>query len=210
MKTKAYIVDPYSYSEEPVRYGLKLTPGLWVEGKMYWLMNGMEKLLHEEEISIQVKQEQIHSKARYFDMYVTNHLSFPRKVKLFFMYHHEFSTREHFSFISPSDNVIFHLANSQVFLVNARTSEKRMGQCTIQPYWDVSTGAIWSNKEKGFLKYAPMAKGTSASICSLDIEIPGNQTRKGSSWMIEGSSKTELLKFNQALLKNTLAFPFKK
>jgi hypothetical protein len=189
---------------------LHYTPGIWVNGKYYWLQNSMEKILYEEGITLSVRSEQIHPNIRLNHIYVTNHTSQAKQTKILSMHHHSRISQEHFTFVSPKDQVIFHLANKEVFLVNGQFNGYGLHEYTIQPYWNVFNDQIWSCQKKGHLKYLPMAKGAAASITSLKVEIRPHQTIKLNTWIIKGTSKRDVAKLDQALLKNTLAFPFEK
>ncbi|WP_141770157.1 hypothetical protein [Bacillus massilinigeriensis] len=177
------------------------TAGLWIDGKAFWLKTGTEKLLIDESMSIQLKKENIHSKIHFFEIYLTNHSSVDRRALLLFMHQHQEATRDHFSFISPSENVIYHLANNRVYLVNGQINGNAEGQRTVQPYWNFYNDLIWSNLEKGVLKYNPMTKGAAVSIFSLETIIPPNKTIKGSSWVIMDDKKLKLERLNKAFLK---------
>jgi hypothetical protein len=189
---------------------LHYTPGIWVNGNYYWLQNNREKIMVEEGITINVKEEQVHSNIQMNQIYVTNHTNQRKEVKILSMHHHSRISPEHFTFVSPKDKVIFHIANKEVFLVKGQCNGKSMNEYTIQPYWNVFTDRIWSSKEKGHLKYQPLAKGAAASIFTMKAEIDARKTIKLHSWMIRGNSKQEIIQLDKALLKNTLAFPFEK
>jgi hypothetical protein len=189
---------------------LHYTPGIWVNGKYYWLQNSMEKIMYEEGITFSVRPEQIHSNIRLNHIHVTNHTNQTKQVKILSMHHYSLISQEHFTFVSPKDQVIFHLANKEVFLVNGQFNGRGLHEYTIQPYWNVFTDKIWDCQKKGNLKYQPMAKGPAASITSLRAEMEPHQTINLNTWIIKGNSKRDVSKLDQALLKNTLAFPFEK
>lgn len=177
--------------------------GIWVDGKAFWLKSGNEKILIEESISVQLKKDNIHSKIHYFETFLTNHASKPRQILLLFMHQHKDATRDHFSFISPSENVIYHLANNAVYLVNGQINGNAEGQRTVQPYWNFYNDQIWSNLEKGVLTYRPMVKGAAVSVFSMEATIPPNQTIKGTSWVIMDDNKIKLEGLNKLFLKKT-------
>jgi hypothetical protein len=189
---------------------LHYTPGIWINGKYFWLQNNREKIMYDEGITFTVKEVQIHSNIRLNHHHVTNHTNQTKLVKILSMHHHSRISQEHFTFVSPKDQVIFHIANNEVFLVNGHICGQGISQYTIQPYWNVFTDKIWSNREKGNLKYQPIAKGAAASIFTLKAEVKPHQTIKLHTWAIKGTSKREIVSLDQALLKNTLAFPFEK
>jgi GH15 family glucan-1,4-alpha-glucosidase len=189
---------------------LHYTPGIWVNGKNYWLQTSMEKIMYEEGMTVSVKPEQIHSSIRINHIHVTNHTNHTKQVKVLSMHHHSRISQEHFTFVSPKDQVIFHLADKEVYLVNGKFDGQGLHEYTVQPYWNVFTEKIWDCQNKGNLKYQPMAKGAAASITSLKAEINPHETIKLTTWMIKGSNKRDVVKLNQTLFKNTLAFPFEK
>jgi hypothetical protein len=201
--------NQFTFHHAPIAQ-LHYTPGIWVNGKYYWLQNSREKIMYEEGISFTVKENQIHTNIRLNQVHVTNHTNQAKKVKVLTMHHHSRISQEHFTFASPKDQVIFHLADKEVFLVNGRVNGNGLNEYTIQPYWNIFTDKIWSNQEKGYLKYQPMAKGAAASIFSLAADVNPHQTVNLHTWAIKGTGKREVFKLNQALLKNTLAFPFEK
>jgi hypothetical protein len=187
---------------------LHYTPGIWVNGKYYWLQNCMEKVMYEEGITFSVKSEQIHTNIRLNQIHVTNHTSQAKRVKVLSMHHHSRISQEHFTFVSPKDQVIFHLANKEVFLVNGHFNGCGLHEYTIQPYWNVFTDKIWSCKKKGNLKYQPMAKGAAASITALIAEMNPHQTIKLNTWIIKGTSKRDVAMLDQALLKKHTSISF--
>ncbi|PLR89488.1 hypothetical protein [Bacillus sp. T33-2] len=183
------------------REPLVTTPCLWLAGKAYWVNNNFERLIIKEGLSIKIKQEHIHSKIRLSDMYITNHNDCRKELKLIVMHQYAVASNDHFTFVSPTDKVIFHFANSQVFLVNGVASREKIQQSTVQPVWNVKTDNLWSCRENGHLKYQPMAKGLAASLYSIQLSIPACKTVKSSNWVIQGSAKDELLELNKAVLK---------
>jgi GH15 family glucan-1,4-alpha-glucosidase len=189
---------------------LQFIPGIWVNGKYQWLQNGTEKIIYEEGITFRVKQEQVHSKIRFSSVYVGNHSNQLKEIKVLAMHHLSNVGRDHLTFFSPSDNRIFHHANKQVFLVNGQCQGTGIKDYTVMPLWSVYTDQIWASLQTGGLKYQPMAKGPAASIYAIKVVINPHETVKLNTWMISGSSKKELISMEQALLKNTLAFPFEK
>lgn len=180
---------------------LAVTAGIWIEGKTYWVRNHYERIIAEEGISIRMKEVPIHSQINYLDIFVRNHKYKNRKVKILLKHHYPYPTEEHFTFVSPVEKVVFHTVNDQIYLVSARGNRKGIEQMTVLPHWHVNTEQIWRSIEKGILNYQPMAKGMMVSILSIDLEIPAREMRKGSSWVIKGQNKGELLQLNKVLLK---------
>jgi hypothetical protein len=189
---------------------LQIMVGIWINGHTYWLQNQTEKMLTEEMLSIRVKQQSPSSQTRQSEIFITNHNYAETTIKVLVQHRYVHASKDHLSFISPKENVIFHLANSRIFLVNGCCEGKLMQQPTIQPLWVVNTEHIWKCPSKGKLKYQPMSKGIAVSMFTFDLHLPSNQTRKATTWTIHGETKNELLKVNHSLLKNILAFPFKK
>jgi hypothetical protein len=193
--------DVYEEMEQAAKGKLRMIPGLWIDGKTYWMENGFKELFPEENISVHVKRDNVHSKISFFRSYITNHDDKPRNVKLLIQHKHEYSSREHFSFISPAENVIFHMADSKVFLVNGQLNGKKMAECSIQPYWNLYSDQIWKCRNKGILRYHPMVKGNAISIFVFNVGFEGKGTVEAESWIVSGDSKSELLRYNQLLLK---------
>lgn len=181
---------------------MKTIPGIWIDGKTYWLNEDSERLLTEEKITINRKQRHIHSNVDLSDVYITNHANHLRQCKLLFAHHYEYATRDHFTFISPVDNVIFHLADHVIYLVNGHYYGKNFTQSTVQPYWKYQTDYIWSNREQGILRYQPMAKGTAVSLIGMEITLMPKETTVGTGWIVFGKSKEKLLKLNQVVAKS--------
>lgn len=178
------------------------TPGIWINGKTLWLKDSCEKFLLEEGISVHIKQEPIHSKVYYYDIFVTNHEKREKSLKLLMMNHHNNQLQEHLSFISPAEKVIYHMANQMIYLVNGRHNGKGISNCTVQPHWSIFNDTYWDNTEKGILKYQPMVKGSSVSMYTFDVGLSGRETKKSSSWVIAGKSKTELIDLNNSIIKS--------
>jgi hypothetical protein len=189
---------------------LQLTPGIWVDGKYYWIQTCMEKVIYDEGIVLKVKQEQVHSKIRLSNIYVSNHSKQEKEIKILVMHHYPNPSYEQLTFVSPTDNRIFHFANKNVFMVNSYYKGAGLKEYTTGPQWNVFTNQLWSSLAKGTLKYQPMAKGLAASVFNIKLKLGPNETEKVSTWAITGESKNEVLILEQALLKNTLAFPFEK
>jgi hypothetical protein len=189
---------------------LQLVIGIWINGQTYWLHNQSEKIITNEKLTVKIKQENIFSKIRNSHILMTNHDQLEKNVKIVLMHRYTHASKDHLAFISPTDQVIFHLANKKVFLVNGKCEGQAIQQATIQPFWSINTGYMWSCENKGTLKYQPMAKGIAVSMFTFNLSIPSHETRMASTWTIQGEAKSELLNVNEALLKNTLAFPLKK
>jgi hypothetical protein len=189
---------------------LQLVIGIWINGQTYWLHNQNEKIITKEKLTVKIKQENIFSKIRNSYIFITNHDELEKNVKIVMMHRYVHASKDHLAFISPKEQVIFHLANKKVFLVNGQYEGQVIQQATIQPFWSMNSDYMWSNQSKGMLKYQPMAKGIAVSMFTLNLCIPSHETKKASTWTIQGEAKRELLNVNEALLKNTLAFPLKK
>jgi hypothetical protein len=189
---------------------LQLVIGIWIKGQTYWLHNQSEKIITNEKLTVKIKQENIFSKIRNSHILITNHDKIEKNVKLVLMHRYIHASKDHLAFISPTDQVIFHLANKKVFLVNGHCEGQAIQQATIQPFWSINTGYMWHCENKGTLKYQPMAKGIAVSMFTFNLSISSHETKMASTWTIQGEAKSELLNVNDALLKNTLAFPFKK
>lgn len=181
-------------------------PGLWLNGKRYWLQNCSEKILYQEEVMVKIKQEHVHSRIRLFHLVVSNHSDQIKLTKLISMHHHPKISQEHFAFISPTDHVVLHLANKDMYMINGFCNGTFINECTLQPYLNIFTDEIWSCREKGKLKYVPMIKGPSASILAMDIAIKPHETVTLSTWIIKGKEKQELVSLDKAIIKNRLAF----
>ncbi len=210
MKMNAYLQIDNEAKCEPVRKPWIFNPGIWVDGKVYWLGNRTEKLLPQEELSVKIKQANVHSKIEFFDIYVTNHSKNQKKAKLILMQLFADGAKEQFSFVSPNETAIYHFVDKKIYLVNGLNNNSLMKQCTVQPIWNVSTERLWNSMDTGRLSYQPMAKGAAASLFSLDLTMYPRETRKSSCWIIEGTEKNAVEYLNKLLLKNTLAIPDEK
>jgi len=212
LKTNVDWKDIKPNGEQPVPRVEKLAmaTGLWTSGKVYWSCDRTEFVLMKEEISLKIFVEQPHSKITVLNYFVCNHGKAEKQAKLLAMqYGHSF-LKEHFAFVSPADEIVFHLMGKHIFLVDGRSDRDGKWELTVVPSWHNCMDVIWGNKEKGALKYNPTAKGNPASILSSDIIIPPGNTVRASTWMISGMDKNELLTLNKALLKNRLAIPKEK
>ncbi|WP_428909117.1 hypothetical protein [Niallia sp. Krafla_26] len=180
---------------------LIFTPGIWINGKTYWIKNKNEIFLISEGISVKVLQKSKHSKVNYFDIFVTNHSKQDKQVKLLMMYHHYNQRKEQVSFISPVENVIYHISGGMVYLVNGMYNGNGFNHYTIQPKWNISSNIFWECPKKGKLNYLPMLKGSIASIYTFDMNISARDVQKCSSWSILGNNKYEISELNNRLLK---------
>lgn len=187
---------------------LQLIIGLWINGQTYWLNNQNEKMITQEKLTIRLKQEYLFSKIRNSQIIIKNHDDVEKNVRVVFMHRYVQASKDHLAFISPSEQVIFHLANKKVFLVNGECEGQAIQQATIQPFWTMNTDYMWSCQSKGTLKYQPMAKGIAVSMFTLNLFIPSYETKKATTWTIQGESKSELLNVNQTLLKKHTSISF--
>ncbi|MBU8879388.1 hypothetical protein BGM26_10370 [Bacillus sp. FJAT-29790] len=202
MKTNTCMQTSLSGNVVPMRKErLNVIPGIWIGGKTYWMNSGFEKHIPEEGISVQLKQEHIHSNIRLINVFITNHEPRSLSVKLLFQHKHVQAANEHISFISPSENVIFHLADGLIYLVNSHSIDRIKGSCSVQPYMNIHSNNIWACSESGTLKYNPMAKGNAVSLFLLEFQFQGKDTIEGKSWIISSDNEDELLNLNEALLK---------
>ncbi|MFS0660620.1 hypothetical protein AB1L07_17480 [Niallia alba] len=182
---------------------LTTTPGIWIDGKTYWIQNGYEKLIPKYSISVHVKQIHKHSKIQYNEIYVRNHSTETKKMKILVLNYFTKAYQEHLSFVSPTENVIYHSIDDQLYLVNGKHETTSIEQRTVQPIWNVHTELIWNNNHKGILKYQPMAKGSSVSIFSLNMEVKPQSTGISRAWSITGTEKKDILDLNHILMKTS-------
>ncbi|WHY65716.1 hypothetical protein [Neobacillus sp. SuZ13] len=182
---------------------LQFIPGLWVNGKYFWLQDCKEKVLHNEEIIIKVKQEQPHSKIRYSSVFISNHSKEKKEIKLLAMHYYPLVIQDNLVFVSPTDKRIFHHANNNIYLVNGEHNGVGMKEYTAMQQWKVFTDQIWSSLQKGSLNYLPMAKTPASSIFSIKMSLGPHEIGKMNTWTITGSNKNELLSMEQALIKQT-------
>lgn len=187
--------------ENVVKNGLIATPGIWINGKIYWMRDSREKFISEENIFVYVKERSIHSKTKIHEVFIKNHGDYKRNIKVFFMHHYAEVTREILTFVSPVEKSIFHIMNPSVYLVNGYCQGKMMDQMTVQPLWKGNTENIWQSLENGILQYQPMAKGMMVSIFSLEGNVEAHDTCKATSWLVNGENKREALHLNQAMKK---------
>ncbi|PAD86437.1 hypothetical protein CHH55_17965 [Niallia circulans] len=204
MKIEANLQKDYqSVQRKLLVKKITTTPGIWVDGKTYWIQNGYEKLIPEHSISVHVKQMHKHSKIQYNEIFVRNHSQEPKKMKVLVLNYFPKAFHNHLSFVSPTENVIYHSIEEQLYLVNGEHNSSCMEQRTVQPLWNVHTDHIWSNNQNGTLKYQPMAKGSSVSIFSLNMEVMPQSTGISRSWSIMGTEKKDILDMNHILMKTS-------
>lgn len=180
---------------------LDFVPGIWVNGKCYWLQGIREKVIYDEELTVKVTLERTHSKIYYYHLFVSNHSLQLKKVKMLAVYNHPKLSDKQFSFASPADRTIFHLVNEDVYMVNGQCGGKGFKEYTVQPYWNLLSNQIWNSEEQGILKYQPMVKGPSVSILALDLSALPQETIKANTWVVHGKSKQEVSLLNSVLLK---------
>jgi hypothetical protein len=202
MKTEAYLQSDYQRIQQEPSGKLVSTIGIWIEGRTYWIQNGYEKLIPEQAISVHIKHVQKHSKIQYCEIYVRNHSRVTKHMKVIMLNYYSKPFNEQLTFVSPTDNVIFHSVNEELFLVNGDSNGSRIEQRTVQPLWNVHTELIWNNNRNGTLKYQPMGKGASVSIVSLNMEVHPQTTSNCKTWTIHGNEKKELMDLNYLLMKN--------
>lgn len=204
MKIEAEIRNDYhSPLEDMVVNKLTTTPGIWLDGKIYWIQNGYEKLIPEHSISVHVKNIHKHSKIQYNEIFVRNHSVEAKEMKILILNHFINPFKEQVAFVAPTENVIYHSVDEELYLVNGVYKTNYMEQRTIQPIWNVHTDHIWNNFNKGQLKYQPMAKGSCVSIFTLTMGIEPQSTGQCQAWSIHGQNKKELLDLNHILLKTS-------
>lgn len=206
MDANLYLVKTDENGEKQLFPGfLKSSIGIWIDGNTYWLRENHEKVIAEEEISIVVKEGSFHSRTRIQDVFIRNHGSRPRSLKLLFMHHYSKLDEELFTFVSPAEKVFFHIKNDLMFLVSGHHREMNKEQMTVQPLWSISSENMWKSMEQGILKYQPMAKGVMGSIFSFPLMIRENETSKANAWVVFGDNKNELLQIHGAI-KKKIAF----
>ncbi|MEO2074457.1 MAG: hypothetical protein ABGX20_03590 [Bacillus sp. (in: firmicutes)] len=181
---------------------LLFIPGLWINGKYHWMQNCTEKVLYDEELTIKVKHNQVHSKIRVTHIFVSNHSNNVKEVKVLAMHHFSNVGKDNLTFVSPMDNRIFHHANRQVYLVNGHYKGLELKEYTAMPLWNTYTDQIWNSLLTGTLKYQPMAKGPAASIFAMKMLLQPHETARMNTWTITGSSKNELIGMEEVLIKN--------
>lgn len=205
IKNNFHFIPRYSQIEQ-----LEYIPGLWINGKTYWLQDSAEKVIYDESVIMNVKQEEIHSKIHLFHHFLSNHSSEKKIIKVLGMHHYSNMLKDQFTFSAPSENVIFHHIAPHLYLVNGQCDGVGIKEYTIQPFWNLFTDQMWSSQEKGCLKFQPLAKGHCASVMAMCLTLNPHETVKLSTWNIKGNTKNEILSLNHALLKNRLAFQSEK
>ncbi len=191
---------------------LQCVPGIWVNGKYYWLPNRTEKVLYEEGLIIKMIKNQIHSKIDFYRIFVSNHSQQAINIKILALHYFQNVNQDCLTFVSPTDRKIFHHADEQVSLVNVTNSKSELMEYdyTTVPLWNVYTDQIWSSLKRGSLKYLPLVKGPAASILAAPMTVNPQKTERINTWTITGKKRNEVIAMEQALLKNSLAFPFEK
>lgn len=190
-----------SSKHQPSMEFLQFIPGIWVNGQYFWLCNQAEKVIYQEAIVVKVKQEQVHSKIRLSNVFVSNHGNEKKEIKLLGMYLSPNIHYNNLTFISPAESRIFHYVDQHVFLVNGIFNATGLKEYTTVPLWSAFTNRIWSSLANGSLQFQPMAKGPAASIFAMKMSLDPHMKNKMSTWSITGSRKSELVSLEQALLK---------
>lgn len=186
---------------EPFRPQLHLIPGIWVNGKYFWLHSTTEKVIYEEELIIRMTKKQIHSKIAFHHIFVSNHSHQPKEIKIMAMHHFQSVNQDCLTFVSPIDQRIFHHAGHDVYLVNLFYDDSKLPEYTTILLRNVFSDQIWSSLKTGSLHYLPLAKGPSASIHAVKMTIQPQKVEKVSTWTISGKNKNEVIALEQALLK---------
>ncbi|MBP2241622.1 hypothetical protein J2Z40_002194 [Cytobacillus eiseniae] len=203
MKTEVCMETQFSGEIEQItKSEMKMIPGVWVNGKTYWMKRGMDALVLDEGITLQLTEENIHHNTRIFVVKVTNHFRRSIKVKLLLQHRCCQWDYNHLSFISPLEDVVFHLANDSVHLVNGvgncRNAKKI---CTVLPLWNIYKDQIWKSSQSGTVQYCPLANGNAVSLLLYDLNFVDKGSFEGKSWIISGENEVELVKINESLLK---------
>lgn len=185
-----------------VANNLKVVPGLWIDGRVEWLTNGTEKILDDKQLTIKMKSRLYGSTINIYDVYICNHANYSRECKILFANQFVYLKQQQFTFISPVDEVIFHLDDGEIYLINSCHNGKTFNQSTVQPLWNFQSKDIWNDMSQGRLQYQPMAKGASVSIVAMDLLLHPKETTSCSCWQILGRSKSNLLKLNDLLMKS--------
>lgn len=193
-------VVPFRRKKKAINH-LIFTPGIWINGEIYWLKNKNERFFISEGISVKIHQRSTISKVNFFDIFVTNHHKNERQVKLLMMYHHPYQKKEHFSFISPVEKVIYYFSGGFMHLINGSYNGNGFNHYTVQPEWNITNNIFWDCHEKGTLKYQPMLRGSATSIYTFDLKIGGREVHKCSSWSILGTNNNEIQEINKRLTK---------
>lgn len=178
---------------------LRMIPGLWIDGKTYWVQDGDGAFIEEQAVSFEIMKTDLQSEICLYDVTITNYTADLKEVKLLMMYCNENISKDQFAFVSPLENVIFHLVDKKLYLINGKANGKGMESTTVQPIWTVPTENIWSCEKKGILRYQPLAKGKIASIFSFNMILQGYETQYGSSWVLFGEERKKLIRLNSAL-----------
>lgn len=210
MKINTWIQSGIKESSVSINEGIDVIPGVWINGETYWLTSGIESMIPEEGISVYLKKEEGPSEVNVYHVSITNFRERQLHVKLLIQNRHSLSGNEinnifeetyHFSFISPSEKVVFHLDHDHVYLANGFFQGTESGASTVQSIRNVFTDNIWNCPRTGKLKYNPMAKGDAVSLFLYDFHFKGKQTLEGKTWVIRGKDESELVKINETLLK---------
>ena len=196
-------VEEISFSSTKLD-SLHFTPGIWLNGNCHWLHDVREKVIYTEKMTVKVVLERIHSKICYYRLFVSNHSTESKEIKVLAAHYHPNLLEKQFSFASPTDRNVFHLINHDVYMVNARCNGKPANEYTIQPFWNLISNQIWNCEQHGSLKYQPMVKGPSTSILALDTTIGAHETVQIHSWVIHGKSRQEVGLLNHVLLNKQM------
>lgn len=185
--------------------GLHVIPGIWVNGKTYWMKQGKDKILLEEGISLNLKQEYSLDNTQIFSFELTNHRDHPESVKVLLQHRSQYWDNDHVSFISPLENAVFHLADNQLHLVNGYIGKGEVRKtCTVQPLWNIYKNRYWDCLESGKIQYRPIAKGNVVSLLIYDYHFMGKGAFEGETWILNGNNEAELINLNSVLLKREI------
>ncbi|WP_102274561.1 hypothetical protein [Cytobacillus massiliigabonensis] len=203
MKTET-CVQSYSKNHTLIA-GLHVIPGIWVNGSTYWMKQGKAELFLEEGISLHLKQDYDLHNAQLSSFEVINHRDHPKTVKVLFQHRTQYWDNNHVSFISPTENAVFHMADEQVHLVNGCIGKGEVRKTyTVQPLWNIYKNRIWDCLESGKIQYRPMAKGNVVSLLIYDYQFMGKGTFEGETWVINGNDEAELIHLNSSFLKKKI------
>ncbi|MBD7935857.1 MULTISPECIES: hypothetical protein [Cytobacillus] len=185
---------------------LHQTLGIAVGNSVYWIeMNDMaEEREHQVEgLSIRTKTVRIDHHISLLNFNIYNELSTSKEIKVLIAHSNPREYDQHFSFISPIEQLIYHMIDRQLFLVNGQLNGVKMKENTVMQRALVDNNKIWSYGKGGkqTLSYNPIGKGKVVSLCGDTAKITGKSAMEGTAWSITDDCQKQLLQVNQTLLK---------
>ncbi|WP_071460131.1 hypothetical protein [Bacillus massilinigeriensis] len=174
-----------------------MIPCIWHNGNLHWVLEN-NFYIREAGVSIQYEKVEMLPDVNFYEIIISGESNMGMSGKLIIMHRHKLLGNKGFAFLSPAENVIFHLDNQFVYLVDSDDSTGRIRQSTVLPWSIVKKGNIWGTKQQESLLYQPLGQGDVASLQVFDFNFKEEHPVIFHTWCTRGKDKDSLLKINRS------------